>query len=57
MYDWERGVLEAIFEGDSDLSTQTDLEDTDGQRRIGGAVDLRDGEDLQVRSSNFTIVP
>ena len=53
LYDWERGVLEAVFEGGGgmDLATQTDLDpDTDGQRRIGGPVDLRPGELLTVRA-------
>ena len=52
LYDWERGVLEAVFEGGVgiDLATQTDLDpEAEGQRRIGGPVDLRPGELLTVR--------
>lgn len=48
VYDWDRNVLEAIFEGESDLSTQNELDTEDNQRRIGGSVDLRQGENLQV---------
>ncbi len=53
LYDWERGVLEAVFEGGAglDLATQPELDaGVDGQRRIGGPVDLRPGEALTVRA-------
>lgn len=52
LLDWERNVLEAIFEGGAgrDLATTTDLDpDSDGQRRVGGPVNLRPGEPLTVR--------
>lgn len=51
LLDWERNVLEAIFEGGvgRDLATTTDLDpDSDGQRRVGGPVNLRPGEPLTV---------
>ncbi len=53
LLDWERNVLEAIFEGGPgrDLATTTDLDpDSDGQRRVGGPVSLRPGEPLTVRA-------
>lgn len=53
LLDWERSVLEAIFEGGPgrDLATTTDLDpDSDGQRRVGGPVNLRPGEPLTVRA-------
>ncbi|KAK9916361.1 hypothetical protein WJX75_001798 [Coccomyxa subellipsoidea] len=52
LLDWERNVLEAIFEGGvgRDLATTTDLDpDSDGQRRVGGPVNLRPGEPLTMR--------
>ena len=58
LYDWERGVLEALWEGalGADLATQTELDsETEGQRRIGGPVDLRPGELLTVRMPLSTI--
>ncbi len=53
LLDWERGVLEAVFEGGPgrDLATTTELDpDSDGQRRVGGPVSLRPGEPLTVRT-------
>ena len=52
MYDWERGVFEAIFEGEGDIAAATSLDGGDtSQRRVGGPVDLKPGETLQVPPS------
>ena len=43
-------MLEAVFEGDGDFATAAQLPGADdGQRRVGGDVDLRPGEPLQMR--------
>jgi len=45
-----RGYLETIFEGESDLAGQTRLDEVqESQKRIGGMVDMREGEQLTVR--------
>ena len=50
VYDWERRVLEAIFEGEGDMATLADLDDArDTQKRVGGDVDMPDDSTLQVR--------
>ena len=54
LYDWERNVLEAVFEGGAglDLATQTDLDpDAEAQRRVGGPVSLKPGEPLAVSTA------
>lgn len=51
LFDWERNVLEAVFEGGGgfDLATQIDLDpEAEAQRRVGGPVDLKPGEQLAV---------
>lgn len=56
LYDWERKRLEVVYErppgeqaGDSlDLATSFSLEGE--ERRVGGEVDLRPGEILEVRA-------
>ncbi len=52
LYDWERGVLECVFEAGTgaDLATRTELDPEDeNQRRVGGAVaGPRIGEPLTV---------
>lgn len=53
LYDWERGVLECVFEAGTgdDMATRTELDAEDeNQRRVGGAVSgPRPGEPLTVR--------
>ena len=53
LYDWERGVLECVFEAGTgdDMATRTELDPEDeNQRRVGGAVSgPRLGEPLTVR--------
>ncbi|KAK9810230.1 hypothetical protein WJX72_007025 [[Myrmecia] bisecta] len=52
VYDWERNVLEAIFEGgpNNDMATQTELDlEAENVRRVGGPVDMRPGEPVQMR--------
>ncbi|KAK9821729.1 hypothetical protein WJX81_006531 [Elliptochloris bilobata] len=53
LYDWERGVLECVFEAGTgdDLATRTELDPEDeNQRRVGGAVaGPRLGESLTMR--------
>ena len=48
MYDWERSVLEAIYEApqqDMGGATQDlDAEEDDGLRRVGGPVELQSGD-------------
>ena len=54
LVDWERGMLEAVFEGGGgfDLATQTDLDpEAEAQRRVGGPVNLKPGEPLTVSST------
>lgn len=51
LVDWENCKLEAIFEGGGgrDLAAATDLDsDTDGQRRVGGPIELLPGEPVTV---------
>ena len=53
LYDWERGVLECVFEAGTgdDMATRTELDPEDeNQRRVGGAVSgPHPGEPLTVR--------
>ena len=49
VYDFERRYLEVIFQGESDMGSQARLEDVPGkQKRIGGDVDMREGDLLTV---------
>ena len=56
VYDWERRMLEAIFEGEGDMATLADLDDArDTQKRVGGDVDMPDDSTLQVRRQPATL--
>ena len=56
VYDWERRVLEAIFEGEGDMATLADLDDArDTQKRVGGDIDLPDDSTLQARHQPPTL--
>lgn len=51
VYDWERGVLEAIFEGDSDIGSQAELDAShESQKRFGGPVDMQPDKAVQVHN-------
>lgn len=57
LYDWEANRLEVVYEGNpgdagqdrEDLATSFSIQGE--ERRVGGPVDLRPGESLQVRHS------
>lgn len=50
VYDFERRYLEAIFEGDGDMGSQSHLDETQSnKKRIGGDVDMREGDQMTVR--------
>ena len=52
-----RGYLETIFEGESDLAGQTKLEEIqESQKRIGGQVDMREGEKLTVQPQPYLLL-
>lgn len=51
IYDWEHGKLEAVFQGDGDITALADLDpEFDGPRRFGGDVELPPGEPLKVQT-------
>jgi len=59
LYDWERGVLECVFEAGTgaDLATRTELDAEDESvRRVGGAVGgPRQGEPVTVRGAGVRL--
>ena len=56
MYDFDRKILEAIFEGDGDMGSQAKLEEVNGkQKRIGGDVNMRKGDPLKARHPAFDL--
>ncbi len=47
VYDWERSVLEAIYEAparDMGATQDPDAEEDDGLRRVGGPVEMESGD-------------